>query len=215
MDWVQIALMAAALLLSLSVHEAAHAWTAWRLGDDTGKALGRVSLNPVRHIDPFGTIVLPALLLWSSGGRIVFGYAKPVPYRPYLLRNPSLGSAAIAGAGPGSNLLLAAASAVLLGLVSPGGVLGGSLGHQFLRISITVNVYLALLNLLPFPPLDGGTVLAGFLGRAAQAAFARIEAFGFILLLVLMQTGILGRVITPAFEYLRDHLLTLAGSIRG
>jgi Zn-dependent protease len=215
MDWVQIALTAAAFLASLSFHEAAHAWTAWRLGDYTGKALGRVSLNPIRHIDPFGTILLPALLWWSTDGRVVFGYAKPVPYNPYVLKNPSLGSAAIAAAGPGSNLLLATTSAILLGLASPGGVLGGSLGHHFLLLSISVNLYLALFNLLPLPPLDGGTVLAGLLGRDAQAAFARIETFGFIILIVLMQTGFLGRVLHPAFDFLWEHLLTLAGSIRG
>jgi Zn-dependent protease len=215
MDWVQIALTAAAFLVSLSFHEAAHAWTAWRLGDYTGKALGRVSLNPIRHIDPFGTILLPAFLLWSTSGRVVFGYAKPVPYNPYVLKNPSLGSAAIAAAGPASNLLLAVACAVLLGFASPGGVLGGSLGHHFLRLSISVNLYLALFNLLPLPPLDGGTVLAGLLGRDAQAAFARIETFGFIILIVLMQTGVLGRVLMPTFDFLWDHLMTLAGSIRG
>jgi Zn-dependent protease len=215
MDWVQIALTAAAFLASLSFHEAAHAWTAWRLGDYTGKALGRVSLNPIRHIDPFGTILLPALLWWSTDGRVVFGYAKPVPYNPYVLKNPSLGSAAIAAAGPGSNLLLATTCAILLGLASPGGVLGGSLGHHFLLLSISVNLYLALFNLLPLPPLDGGTVLAGLLGRDAQAAFARIETFGFIILIVLMQTGFLGRVLHPAFDFLWEHLLTLAGSIRG
>jgi len=215
MDWVQIALTAAAFLASLSFHEAAHAWTAWRLGDYTGKAMGRVSLNPIRHIDPFGTILLPALLWWSTGGRVVFGYAKPVPYNPYVLKNPSLGSAAIAAAGPGSNLLLATTCAILLGLASPGGVLGGSLGHHFLLLSISVNLYLALFNLLPLPPLDGGTVLAGLLGRDAQAAFARIETFGFIILIVLMQTGFLGRVLHPAFDFLWEHLLTLAGSIRG
>jgi Zn-dependent protease len=215
MDWVQIALTAAAFLASLSFHEAAHAWTAWRLGDYTGKALGRVSLNPIRHIDPFGTILLPALLWWSTGGRVVFGYAKPVPYNPYVLKNPSLGSAAIAAAGPGSNLLLATTCAILLGLASPGGVLGGSLGHHFLLLSISVNLYLALFNLLPLPPLDGGTVLAGLLGRDAQAAFARIETFGFIILIVLMQTGFLGRVLHPAFDFLWEHLLALAGSIRG
>ncbi|HVG93723.1 MAG TPA: site-2 protease family protein [Planctomycetota bacterium] len=215
MDWVQIALTAAAFLASLSFHEAAHAWTAWRLGDYTGKAMGRVSLNPIRHIDPFGTILLPALLWWSTGGRVVFGYAKPVPYNPYVLKNPSLGSAAIAAAGPGSNLLLATTCAILLGLASPGGVLGGSLGHHFLLLSISVNLYLALFNLLPLPPLDGGTVLAGLLGRDAQAAFARIETFGFIILIVLMQTGFLGRVLHPAFDFLWEHLLALAGSIRG
>ena len=215
MDWVQIALTAAAFLASLSFHEAAHAWTAWRLGDYTGKALGRVSLNPIRHIDPFGTILLPALLWWSTGGRVVFGYAKPVPYNPYVLKNPSLGSAAIAAAGPGSNLLLATTCAILLGLASPGGVLGGSLGHHFLLLSISINLYLALFNLLPLPPLDGGTVLAGLLGRDAQAAFARIETFGFIILIVLMQTGFLGRVLHPAFDFLWEHLLALAGSIRG
>jgi Zn-dependent protease len=164
---------------------------------------------------PFGTILLPALLWWSTGGRVVFGYAKPVPYNPYVLKNPSLGSAAIAAAGPGSNLLLATTCAILLGLASPGGVLGGSLGHHFLLLSISVNLYLALFNLLPLPPLDGGTVLAGLLGRDAQAAFARIETFGFIILIVLMQTGFLGRVLHPAFDFLWEHLLTLAGSIRG
>jgi Zn-dependent protease len=215
MDWVEFTLWIGAFLLSLSVHEAAHAWTAWKLGDWTGKSLGRVSLNPIRHIDPFGTVLLPLVLWFTTKGAVSFGYAKPVPYNPYVLRNPSLGSAAIAAAGPGSNLLLALASAVLLGLASPGGVLGGSLGHEFLLLSIRVNIYLALFNLLPLPPLDGGTVVAGLLGRQAQAAFARIESFGFIILIVLMQTGFLGKVLFPAFRFLYLHAIDLAGGIRG
>jgi Zn-dependent protease len=215
MNWVEFTLWIGAFLLSLSVHEASHAWTAWKLGDWTGKSLGRVSLNPLRHIDPFGTVLLPLVLWFTSKGTVTFGYAKPVPYNPYVLRNPSLGSATIAAAGPASNLLLALLAALLLGLASPGGVLSGSLGHQFLLLSIRVNIYLALFNLLPIPPLDGGTVAAGLLGRQAQAAFARLENFGFLILILLMQTGFLGKVLVPAFRFLYLHALDLAGSLRG
>jgi Zn-dependent protease len=215
MDWSKIAVTAAAFLVSLSVHEAAHAWTAWKLGDPTGQALGRVSLNPLRHIDPLGTVLLPLFLWWSTKGEVVFGYAKPVPYNPFALRNPSLGSAMIAAAGPTSNLLLAALFALCLGLVSPGGVLTGTMGQQVLGWAIAINFWLALFNLVPLPPLDGGTVLSGLLGRRAQDAFARYGNLGFILLIVLWNTGVLDRVLRPAFEVLMTGALSLAGSLRG
>jgi Zn-dependent protease len=210
--------MAVAFLLSLSVHECAHAWTAWRLGDETGYLLGRVSLNPVRHIDPVGTLLLPGLLLWSTKGAFVFGYAKPVPYQPYALRNPYLGSAAIAGAGPASNFLLATASAVALGLVSGTGPMTGTLGHRLLVDLIVVNACLGIFNLVPVPPLDGFTVVAGLLPRRLSMAWGRLEALGPALFVVLVVTGTLRQVTAPVTDFALEALGRLAvhvGDLRG
>jgi Zn-dependent protease len=214
-DWTSIAIGFGIFLVSLSVHESAHAWTAWKLGDTTGYALGRVSLNPARHVDPFGTILLPLILLYTSHGQLTFGYAKPVPYQPFRLRNPFLGSSAVAAAGPVSNFLLAVAAAVLLGLASPRGEIHGTLGHQVLKGAITLNVYLGLLNLLPIPPFDGGTVVAGLLPRSLAAGWARIEVAGPLVFVLLLTTNVLGRYLVPVVDDLSDHLFELARGIRG
>ena len=216
MDWRTFALYAAAFLISLSFHESAHAWTASRLGDMTGARLGRISLNPMRHIDLFGTILLPLMLWFGSHGTVMFGYAKPVPYNPYALKNPPLGSAAIAAAGPLSNLLLAVVAAYSFGLLTHGsGFAGGSVGAQFFRILMFVNVGLASFNLIPCPPLDGGTVLSGLLPAGPRQAFAQIERYGFLILLALMYTGMLDRILGPVQDFLLTYLLKFAGGFRG
>ncbi|MCC7137857.1 MAG: site-2 protease family protein [Planctomycetes bacterium] len=204
-----------AYLVSLSVHESAHAWVALRLGDPTGQRLGRVSLNPARHVDPVGTVLLPLLLAWSSHGQVIFGYAKPVPYNPYLMRNPQLGAATVAAAGPASNFVLALVAAVLLGLLAPDARLGGTLGLDFLFRLVTVNVALGVFNLVPLPPLDGGTIVAGLLPRRAGPAWARLELLAPVVLVALMATGTLGRIIGPAMERAVEFLLRLAWSLRG
>ena len=207
-----LALMLAALVVSVSVHECAHAWTAWRLGDATGKLQGRISLNPARHVDLFGSLLLPVLLWVGSQGRFTFGYAKPVPYNPYALKNPPLGSAAIAGMGPVSNLLLALFAALLLrgvGAVQPAAL--GSIGGEFLLGFMVLNVSLALFNLLPFPPLDGGTVVAGCLPRGASAAFERLQWLGTAVLVLLMVTKTLDAILGPPSRFVLGHLFRVAG----
>lgn len=209
-DWSQFVPTFLGYAVSLSWHESAHAWTAWRLGDSTGRALGRISLNPLRHIDPFGTVLLPLLLWFGSGGNVVFGYAKPVPYNPYALRNPQWGSSLVAGAGPASNFVLAAIAAFALAFLAKTGAARFEMGFSFLVTLIEVNVWLALFNLLPFPPLDGGTVLAGLLPRGLSRAFARVEFLGFVVLVALMATGALSRL-AVVHDAIVQPLLRLSG----
>jgi len=213
-DWTPLLVAFGVFLFSLSVHESAHALTARWLGDDTGYLLGRITLNPVPHIDPVGTLLLPAILLYTSNGQMVFGWAKPVPYQPFRLRNPFLGSAAVAAAGPGSNFLLATLSAVLLGLTTRGGA-GGTLGHEVLQQLLFLNVLLGLFNLLPLPPLDGGTIVGGLLPRRAAATWARMDTLGPVILLVLIATRSLDRVLYPAVEAVLRQLAVLVRGIRG
>jgi Zn-dependent protease len=207
-----LALVLGALVLSVSVHECAHAWTAWRLGDPTGKVEGRISLNPVRHVDLFGSLILPVLLWVGSKGEFTFGYAKPVPYNPYALRNPPLGSAAIAGMGPLSNLLLALLAAVLLrGVAAARPAALDSIVGEFLLVFLSLNVSLALFNLLPFPPLDGGTVVAGLLPRAMSAAYERLSWLGTAVLVLLMVTRTTHVVLGPPSRFLHGLLGRVAG----
>jgi Zn-dependent protease len=196
-DAVAFGTSLAAYLFSLSVHESAHAYTALKLGDATGAALGRISLNPIRHIDPFGTVLLPLVLWFGSHGQFMFGYAKPVPYNPYRLKNPPLGSAAISAAGPLSNLLLAFASAVVLKVAAGAGVFTDSIGWKLFVSMIWLNLALAFFNLLPIPPLDGGGILLGILPRRASMALDRLRPYGFLVLVLLMVTGVTGRILLP------------------
>ena len=215
MEALPLVLSLGAFALSLSVHESAHAWTANRLGDPTGAAEGRITLNPIAHLDPIGSILLPIVLWWGSNGTVVFGYAKPVRYNAYAFRNPALGSAAVAGAGPASNFLLAGVSAVVLALVAVDGRIQGTLGHDFLIQMVLVNVTLGLFNLLPFPPLDGATVLAGFLPRSAAARYARVEGLGLIVLLVVLQTGLFDRILSPVLSWTFHRLYDLVRLVHG
>ena len=216
MSWVDGALLFGAFLVSLSVHECAHAWTALRLGDPTGRALGRVSLNPIRHIDPVGTVLLPLVLMFgiarSTGVYgIPFGYAKPVPYNPYVLRNPAVGMALISGAGPLSNVLLAIGSAAVLGALSRSGGYESTLGFRLFEVLIPLNVRLAVFNLIPIAPLDGSGIVAGLLPRGAANAMRGIERYGFLILIALMATGLLYRITYPVERALLDPLSVLAG----
>ena len=180
---VQIALCLAFLVLSLGVHEAAHGWVAYKCGDPTARDLGRISLNPVVHIDPFMTIVLPLMLLYVSGGRFMFGGAKPVPVNFYNLRKGHFHMALVALAGPASNFLLAVffalCSKVLvyeLRVWEP-----GVLGHNVLLYTTYFNLLLAAFNLLPIPPLDGSRVMTWLLPAGLREPYARLEGMGLIL----------------------------------
>ena len=210
------------VVIAITFHEAAHGWVADRLGDDTARRLGRVTLNPLRHIDRFGTIVLPALLILVKSP-FVFGYAKPVPVNFARLNHPKRDMVWVALAGPGANILLAFAAGVLLHLVTifPEG-LESWLGAN-LEIAILINVVLAVFNMLPLPPLDGGRVMVGLLPVHLAVRYARIERYGFMILIGVIfflpmlagQFGFdfdpWGWLVWPPVEFVIDSIVILTG----
>lgn len=172
------------VVLAITIHEAAHGWVANRLGDDTAARLGRVTFNPARHIDPFGTIIMPGMLLLLSGGAMMLGYAKPVPVNFQRLRNPKRDMVWVAAAGPGVNLLMAVAASLLLSLawLLPSGDFQ-IWTVENLRNALLFNVLLAVFNMIPIPPLDGGRVAVGLLPAALARPLARLEPAGLFLIL--------------------------------
>jgi len=192
------------VLISLTIHEAAHAWTAERLGDSTARLLGRVSLNPIVHIDPIGTILLPLAAAYS--GLPIIGWAKPVPVNINRLRRGRKDFMLVAAAGPISNLLQAVAAAVVLRLLLAGSG-GGGLPAQVCVAFIVINLLLAFFNLIPIPPLDGGNVLAGLLPHNADPLIAFLRQWGFVVLYALMLTGILNAIIEPPTAFFQRILV--------
>lgn len=197
----------AALIVSLSVHEAAHAWSADRLGDPTPRSLGRLTLNPAAHVDPIGTILLP---LVAIVGRVPFiiGWAKPVPVGVRNLgANWQQKFMLIAAAGPASNIAMAVATALVYRVLAGSPFENSGYAPQIVILFVQLNVVLALFNLVPVPPLDGGNVLAGLLTGSAAESFNRIRPYGIFIIYGLLLTGILWSVLGPILESVLRILL--------
>lgn len=228
-DFIQIAaIVAIPIVIAITFHEAAHGFVAWRCGDDTAYRLGRVTFNPLKHIDPFGTILMPlALYIMTSmtGHPFTFGYAKPVPVNFRRLRNPRRDMVLVAAAGPAINLLLAFASAFLLRLVAGPADTNPGLVAFVLERSIFLNLVLAVFNMLPLPPLDGGRVAVGLLPHPLSLFLARLERYGmqiliFALILLPWAGAHLGIdldvvqwIIEPVVERLGSFILWVTGNV--
>jgi Zn-dependent protease len=193
----------ALLLASLSIHEAAHAWTADRLGDPTARMLGRITLNPLAHIDWIGTVLFPLVALFS--GLPLIGWAKPVPVNFHNLRSPRRDFAIVAAAGPASNLVLAVLAAGILAVTV--GALGSSTVVAVLYRAVVLNVMLAVFNMIPVPPLDGGNVIGGFVPESVARLIDQMRPWGFLILYALMFSGVLGTVVFPVANAIASRLL--------
>ena len=205
----QLIISLPALIIAITIHEVSHGYVANRLGDPTAKLMGRLTLNPVKHIDPIGTVILPLVLTMLGG--IIFGYAKPVPINPANFKDPKKDMAISAAAGPITNIVIAIVSSLLLMLV----VVPLSTLFQshflnavltplalMLQFSVRINIFLAALNLIPILPLDGGRVLTGILPYNQAIAYNKIEPYGLMILYGLIFTGIAGFFIFPLVKFL-------------
>lgn len=208
----RVAVWVLPVLFAITLHEVAHGWVARRLGDPTAMMLGRLTLNPLKHIDPVGTVLVPLVLLVLGG--FIFGWAKPVPVTWENLRHPRRDMALVAVAGPAANLLMAVFWALMmkLALVLRGGTDWLALPLLYMAgAGITINIVLMVLNLLPLPPLDGGRVVSGLLPGRVALQFNRIEPYGILILLVLLATGFLGRILWPPVHLLESLIYFVAG----
>lgn len=223
----QVAALVIPLIIAIVFHEVAHGWTARLLGDPTAAQLGRLTLNPIKHVDPFGTIILPGML--KLAGLPVFGWAKPVPVIKGRLRNPRRDMMIVAAAGPGSNLVMALIGAVLLGLAMRGFAEGvePSLGMSFLAANlfnfILLNIFLALFNLLPIPPFDGGHIVEGLLPAQAARKYAAMHSKALLIMILLLvvlpwiapSLNVVSWLVLPPVEWLSDHYLKIAQAVAG
>lgn len=218
----RVAVWIVPLVIAIVFHEVAHGWVARFLGDPTAAEQKRLSFNPIRHVDPIGTVVLPLSL--AVAGAPVFGWAKPVPVVSRRLRNPRVGMMLVALAGPGMNILLATVGAIGLGLVFglSDGITGGArFAADMLFSFVVVNVFLALFNMLPLPPFDGGHVVEGLLPRPLAREYAKIGRYGFLLLIGLLvvlpmlvpSANIVQRVVAPPAEAVTGWFMALAQAV--
>ena len=195
--FINILTFAPSTIFAITLHEAAHGYVAKHFGDSTAYILGRVTLNPVKHIDVMGTIVVPLVLLVVTGGKFMFGWAKPVPVNFSNLRHPKRDMLWVAAAGPGSNIVQALIWALLARLLLTAEGAAASYWFSVAEAGILVNVVFAILNLVPILPLDGGRVLASLLPVRASHAYQGTERYGMIILILLIVTGLLGMVLSP------------------
>mgnify|MGYP001221609539 FL=1 len=223
----QVAALVIPLIIAIVFHEVAHGWTARALGDPTAAQLGRLTLNPIKHVDPFGTIILPGML--KLAGLPVFGWAKPVPVVKGRLRNPRRDMMIVAAAGPGSNLIMALIGAVSLGLVMRGFAAEAepSLAVSFLAANlfnfILLNIFLALFNLLPIPPFDGGHIVEGLLPPQAARKYAAMHSKALLIMILLLvvlpwiapSLNVVSWLVLPPVEWLTDHYLKIAQAVAG
>jgi Zn-dependent protease len=223
----QAAALIIPMIIAIVFHEIAHGWTARALGDPTAAELGRLSLNPVKHVDPFGTLILPGML--KLAGLPVFGWAKPVPVIKARLRNPRRDMMIVAAAGPGSNLVMGLIGAVLLGvLLGWSGPMPDQMGAlHFLVLNlgnfILINVFLALFNLLPVPPFDGGHIVEGLLPPALAQKFAGMHRQALLIMILLIvvlpwispSLNVVGWLVVPPVQWLSEHYLGVAAAIAG
>lgn len=211
-----ITIYALPVIFAITLHEAAHGYVAKHFGDLTAEMAGRISLNPVRHIDPVGTILVPLTMFVASklmmGGGFIFGWAKPVPVNFSQLRRPKRDMLWVAAAGPGANLLMAFfwAAVIKLGLAFPESIYAKPLILMGIA-GIEINVILMVLNLLPLPPLDGGRIAVSLLPNRLAWKFAQIEPYGFIILLTLLISGALGVVLWPLIKFTKQMIVMLFG----
>jgi Zn-dependent protease len=203
------------ILIAVTFHEAAHGFVAHLLGDDTAWRLGRVSFNPFKHIDPFGTIILPALLLFARSP-FLFGYAKPVPVNFRALKHPRRDSILVAAAGPAMNLLLATLAALAFHLVAYMSGVAQVFIFENLKNAVVLNVILAVFNLLPIPPLDGGRIIVGLLPNPLARPFSRLEPYGLILLIgLLIVLPLLGEQVGLNLNFISQTVRRATGAIIG
>lgn len=221
----QAAALILPMIFAIVFHEVAHGWVARALGDPTAAEMNRLSLNPLRHVDPIGTIILPGFL--KLMGAPVFGWAKPVPVNQRRLNNPRFGMMAVAAAGPGTNLVLALLAAIGMGLMARAFAGGGEPSAPWLFLALNlqnflvINIFLALFNLLPIPPFDGSHIVEGLLPPRAAAQYARLRPFGlpllFLLLLVIPSLfpglGIVQNVVLPPVEWVHGQYIDVVRAV--
>lgn len=213
-----VAIYALPVLFAITIHEAAHGYVARHFGDDTAWGMGRVTLNPIKHIDPLGTIAMPLMLYIATSGAFLFGYAKPVPVQFGNLRNPKRDMIWVALAGPASNLIQALIWGILLYLLQGAGV-AEPFFIKMCQAGLLVNVVMFVFNLFPLPPLDGGRVLVGLLPYRQAVLVSRIEPWGFFVVMGLVLTGVIGAIwmkplMSATYAFLQTVLSPLAWLVK-